>query len=218
MRRLARAQSVRRSSASISARLAVSWAASGRLGQGCRSVTIGGAERSSTIPVPNGSRRMRVGREDRHPPDGPLVGASGEILHAYAVKENLRQLLAVAPPRARRCRTGPSSPTGCGASSTSPPPPTAPRSTASPPPSRPGGQRSRPGCSPATPTPAPRGTTGSPNTKAATPSASATPPTSADAYAGPVLVNTDEHQPKSARCPVKFDEPPWLIELDRAPR
>ena len=40
---------------------------------------------------------MRVGREDRHPPDGPLVGASGEILHAYAVKENLRQLLAVAP-------------------------------------------------------------------------------------------------------------------------
>ena len=82
-----------------------------------------------------------------------------------------------------------------------------PKSTASPPPSRPGGQRSRPPSPPATPTPDRRATTGSPNTKDATPSASGTPPTSADAYAGHALVNTDEHQPKSARCSVKFDEP-----------
>jgi transposase len=33
------------------------------------------------------------------------------------------------------------------------------------------------------------------------------PRTNAGAYAGPALVNTGEPQPRTARCPVKFDEP-----------
>ena len=45
------------------------------------------------------------------------------------------------------------------------------------------------------------------NTKDATPSASATSPTNAAAYAGPAPANTGERQPRPPRCPVKFDEP-----------
>jgi len=38
-------------------------------------------------------------------------------------------------------------------------------------------------------------------------SASETWRTTADAYGGPALVNTDEPQLRSTRCPLKFDEP-----------
>ncbi|GAA4408667.1 hypothetical protein GCM10023168_26390 [Fodinibacter luteus] len=69
------------------------------------------------------------------------------------------------------------------------------------------GRPSRPRSSPTTPTPDPRATTAWRNTKAATPSATATSTITAASYAGPALVNTDEPQLRSARCPVKFDEP-----------
>ena len=52
-----------------------------------------------------------------------------------------------------------------------------------------------------------KATTDWPNTKAAMHSASAMSKTNADAYAGPAPANTDGRQLKSAGCPVKFNEP-----------
>jgi len=126
-----------------------------------------------------------------------------EILHAYTVKENLRHLLALSgtnPERSlirdRLWRLYEQA-----ATSTSP---EVHRFAAT---VEQWWQRSRPRSSRTTPTPDPRATTASRNTKAATCSATATCTTTAAPSAGPALVNTGEPQLRSARCPVKFDEP-----------
>jgi hypothetical protein len=126
-----------------------------------------------------------------------------EILHAYTVKENLRALLALSatfPERALiRARLWRLYEQAAASSS-----PEVHRFAAT---IEQWWQRSRPRSPPTTPTPDPRATTASRSTQDATRSATATSSTTAAPYAGPVLVNTDEPQLRSARCPVKFDEP-----------